>query len=71
LALPVGTVIQLDNVFVNPIEVPLDRQRFPNGRADATVTGLRLWGAQSSNPILILEVTLSHPGTPRDKEWAF
>jgi hypothetical protein len=62
LCLPIGTRIHIDNVLEGA-EVPLDGERFPNGHADAIVTGIRLWGTQSSARALILDVELREPGS--------
>lgn len=59
LQLPIGSRINLDNVPGHP-QVPLDRKRFPSGRADAIVVGLgcgapsprvAVWCCSSSSPI--------------------
>ncbi len=65
LPLPIGSVINLDNIPGAPV-VPLDEERFPNGRADAEVIGVRLWGALSESRILVLEVRLCDPSSTGD-----
>jgi hypothetical protein len=63
--LPLGARIEITNgqgvLKVGP-EVPLDSDRFPHGRADAVVVGIRLWGAQSPSACLVLDVKLVDPG---------
>ena len=61
LPLPMGSRINLDNVGDLP-RVPLDPERFPSGRADAVVVGVRVWGTQSPGRVLVLEVELNEPG---------
>jgi hypothetical protein len=61
LPLPVGARINLDDLPDRP-GVPLDRQRFPRGRADAVVVNVLLWGTQSEDRCLVLEVELHEPG---------
>lgn len=69
LPLPIGTVINLDNISGHP-QVPLDSERFPNGHADAVVTELHLWGTQGDERVLVLKVKLLAPGSPRAMEWS-
>jgi len=61
LPLPIGSRINLDNLRGLP-QVPLDSERFPNGRADAVVVGVRLWGTQGNGRVLVLEVELTEAG---------
>ena len=60
LPLPVGTRIHLDNRPGRPDQpqVPLDPERFPSGRANAKVIGVRISDTQSSNRCLVLDVEL-------------
>ncbi|MFZ0667091.1 MAG: winged helix-turn-helix domain-containing protein [Acidimicrobiales bacterium] len=60
LHLPVGSVINLDNVFDMP-HVPLDPAQFPGGHADAEVISLRLAGTQGTRSVLYLMVKLVSP----------
>jgi hypothetical protein len=61
LQLPIGSRISLDNVPGLP-QVPLDRERFPTGRADAIVVGHRLWGTVAKVRRLVLLVELTDRG---------
>ena len=61
LVLPIGSRIHIDNL--GELDVPLDVERFPHGRADAVVTGVRLWGTQSPMRCLVLLVELTDPGS--------
>jgi hypothetical protein len=61
LALPAGARINLDNLADRP-DVPLDRERFPGGSADAVVVNVLLWGTQGEDRRLVLEVELHEPG---------
>lgn len=61
LQLPIGSRINLDNVPGHP-QVPLDRKRFPSGRADAIVVGHRLWGTVAESRCLVLLVELTDRG---------
>ena len=63
VCLPIGTRIQIDNgVGGDDTDVPLDAEKFPSGRADAIVTGIRLWGTQSPKRALILDVEIRDVG---------
>jgi hypothetical protein len=57
LSLPIGARINLDNVAGLP-QLPLAVERFPRGRADAVVTGVRLWGTMGAGRVLVLEVQI-------------
>jgi hypothetical protein len=59
---PIGTRIHVDN-GVGGDDIPLDEVQFPNGHADAIVTGIRIWGTQSPARALILEVEMMDPGS--------
>jgi hypothetical protein len=61
LQLPIGSRISLDNVPGRP-QLPLDRERFPTGRADAIVVGHRLWGTVAESRCLVLIVELTDRG---------
>jgi len=61
--LPIGARIQIDNGVGDGTDVPLDAEKFPSGRADAIVTGIRLWGTQSSKRVLILDVEVRDVGS--------
>jgi hypothetical protein len=61
LELPIGSRISLDNVPGYP-QLPLDRERFPTGRADAIVVGHRLWGTVAESRCLMLIVELTDRG---------
>jgi hypothetical protein len=61
LPLPIGSRINLDNAGDLP-RVPLDRERFPNGHADAVVVRVGVWGTQGAGRYLVLEVRLTEPG---------
>ena len=61
MPLPIGTRINLDNIPGHP-QVPLDPEQFPNGRADAIVIGINLWGTQGAGRTLVLNVELVEPG---------
>ncbi len=63
VCLPIGTRIHIDNGIEGVIDVPLDAEKFPRGRADAIVTGIRLWGTQSPNRVLILDVEVRNVGS--------
>jgi hypothetical protein len=69
LLLPVGTRIHLDNRPGRPDQpqVPLDPERFPSGRANAIVTGVRISDTQSSNRCLVLDVELMSADGPEDE----
>ncbi len=59
--LPIGTRIEFNNIGGVP-SVSLDPERFPNGRADGIVVGLRVFGAQADSAALVLDVELVEPG---------
>ncbi len=64
LNLPIGARIELTNVEGHPM-VELAPERFRAGHAaDAIVVGVRVSGAQSDSPILVLDVQLATPGDP-------
>ena len=63
LCLPIGTRIHIDNNIGEGETVPLDSELFPNGRADAIVREIKLWGTQSPARALILDVQLREPGS--------
>jgi hypothetical protein len=63
LILPIGARINLDNLPGVP-HVQLDAVRFESGHADAVVVGVRVWGTQGADPVLVLEVELSGPSGP-------
>jgi hypothetical protein len=64
LNLPIGARIEFTNVEGDQ-QVELEPERFPAGRvADGIVVGVRVWGAQSDAPLLVLEVQLATPGDP-------
>lgn len=56
--LPIGARIPINNGVDDGEGVPLDAEKFPSGRADAIVTGIRLWGIESPKRTLILDVEL-------------
>jgi len=61
IPLPIGTRINLDNLE-GESRVPIDHERFPSGHADAIALNAFVWGTQSSNSCLVLEVELTEPG---------
>ena len=60
LILPIGARINIDNLPGLP-QVQLDAERFERGHADAEVVGVRVWGTQGADPVLVLEVELRGP----------
>ena len=61
--LPIGARIQIDNGVGDGVDVPLNAEKFPSGRADAIVTGMRIWGTQSPKRALIVEVEVKDVGS--------
>jgi len=61
--LPIGARMHIDNDVDNDRNVPLDIEKFSSGRADAIVTGIRVWGTQSSKRVLILDVEVRDVGS--------
>lgn len=62
MSLPIGARIQLDDVD-EAKKIDFDWDQFPSGHADAIVTGIRIWGAQSMRPALVLEVEVKETGS--------
>ena len=58
--LPVGTRIELNNVAGE--KVPLDSEKFSEGRVDAVVVRVRVAHTLTPNRCLVLEVELRQPG---------